>query len=81
MGDAGRFAIGIAVVVGAMIAFFFAFHPGGVVGADNPLDAFLWLFTQFNSAGQESNAATQAGQATSQGVGGSTPAAPTGTGA
>jgi hypothetical protein len=59
MGDGARLAIAILMLFLAMVAFFFAFHPGGVdfttVGATdaskgNPSDVLKWLFLQFDTA-------------------------------
>ena len=50
MSDAGRLAIAILIMMVAFIMYFFAFHPNGVEGADNPIDALVWLMGQFNQA-------------------------------
>jgi hypothetical protein len=62
MTDATRLAIAILVLFLAMVAFFFAFHPNGVVlakGSQNPGGALEWLANQFTNAASPSNAATQ----------------------
>lgn len=48
MGDGARLAIAILVLFLAMVCFFFAFHPGGVQGANNPADILKFMFTQFD---------------------------------
>lgn len=66
MGDATRFAFGILILIGAMIFFFFAFHPNGVdLTEQNPVGILKWLMDEFNSAGSsvtkpESTGTTQA---------------------
>jgi hypothetical protein len=57
MGDATRFAVGIAILLGAFIFLFFAFHPGGVEGVTNPVEALQWLINEFNNPGQSSSTA------------------------
>jgi hypothetical protein len=53
MGEATRFAFGLIVMLGAMIFFFFAFHPNGVALTEqNPVGILKWLMDEFNSAGQ-----------------------------
>lgn len=57
MSDGTRFALGIAILLGAMIGFFFAFHPGGVnlgVGNDNPVGILKWIMSEV--AGNSQNA-------------------------
>jgi hypothetical protein len=61
--DAGRFAAAIAVFFLAMIAFFFAFHPGGVEGVSNPTQILQWLFGAVNNvtgASTQLDASTEA---------------------
>lgn len=48
MGDAVRFAIAILVIWLAMLAFFFAFHPGGVQGVSDPVTMLQWLFKKWD---------------------------------
>lgn len=55
MGDSTRFAIAIAILIGAMIFFFFAFHPGGVEGVNNPVEMIKWLMDEFNNTASKTN--------------------------
>lgn len=50
MGDGTRLAIAILVMFLAMVAFFFAFHPGGVEGVSDPDTMLQWLMGQYNTA-------------------------------
>lgn len=63
---ATRFALGIMVLLGAMVLFFFAFHPGGVAfnGANvsNPGQILQWLIQQF-SGGTPQTLSAQSGSA------------------
>jgi hypothetical protein len=58
MGEGGRFALGILVMFIAMIFFFFAFHPGGVVGVSNPAQMLRWLLDEFNNLAGGTQAAS-----------------------
>jgi hypothetical protein len=49
MGDSGRLALAILMLLGAMFLFFFAFHPGGVETVTSPADMLKWLFGEFNA--------------------------------
>jgi hypothetical protein len=80
MGDAGRFALAIAILVFAFIAMFFAFHPGGVEGVTNPVEMLNWLINEFNSAGTSASATPASNAAASLGPQ-NAGAAPTETGA
>lgn len=49
--DGTRLAVAILMLFLAMIAFFFAFHPGGVQGPiNNPRDMLQWLMQEFETA-------------------------------
>jgi hypothetical protein len=62
MGDGVRLAIAIALLFSAGIAFFFAFHPGGVVAATNPDNALAWLMDEFQeTAGDTSSTGDTSG--------------------
>jgi hypothetical protein len=61
MGDGTRLAIAIAILFLAGIAFFFAFHPSGVVGANNPDDALSWLINEFQTTAGAQSDQTPAG--------------------
>jgi hypothetical protein len=50
MGDPTRLALAILMMFLAMVAFFFAFHPGGVQGISDPDTMLSWLFGEFNTA-------------------------------
>ena len=57
MGDGTRLAIAILMMFLAMVAFFFAFHPGGVENVKNPDTALQWLMGEFSkTAGGGNNA-------------------------
>jgi hypothetical protein len=58
--DGGRFALAILVIFGALVMFFFAFHPGGVEGVTNPGEMLQWLFGEFNNVTGNTNATDQA---------------------
>lgn len=47
MGDSTRLAIAILVLFLAMVAFFFAFHPGGVQGVSDPDTMLQWLMGEY----------------------------------
>lgn len=49
MDNAIRFAIAILVLFIAMVAFFFAFHPGGVQGVSDPDTMLQWLMGTFDA--------------------------------
>lgn len=57
MEGASHFAVGLLIFWFAAIAFFFAFHPGGVADIGNPVDAIKWMITQFQQT-QASSPAT-----------------------
>lgn len=63
MGDGARLAIAILILFLAMVAFFFAFHPGGVDNGDikNFPELLQWMFGEFDTA-SGSPSATPAGQ-------------------
>ena len=46
-GSASKFALGLVMIWGAMVAFYFAFHPNGVSGVTNPATALQWLIKEF----------------------------------
>lgn len=52
MGDGARLAIAILILFLAMVAFFFAFHPGGVAldgkEVKNPGDILKFMFAEFD---------------------------------
>ncbi len=58
MGGAVKMALGILSLWGAMVAFYFAFHPNGVSGVTNPGTALQWLITEFQSATGQSKPAS-----------------------
>lgn len=51
MGDGTRFAVGLVIIWAAMLFFYFAFHPNGVSGVKNPVDALKWLIEEFQKLG------------------------------
>ena len=53
MGDAARLAIAILVFFLAMVAFFFAFHPGGVEGVSDPATMLQWLMKQWDTTSSD----------------------------
>lgn len=69
MGDGTRLAIAILMLFLAMVAFFFAFHPGGVQGASDPDTMLQWLFGEFNTASQDGGASANAKSTTDQPTG------------
>jgi hypothetical protein len=54
MNGAAKFALGIVLLWLGMLAFFFAFHPNGVVlngkKVSNPVEALQWLIQEFQKA-------------------------------
>ena len=61
MENGTRLAIAILMMFLAMIAFFFAFHPGGVENVHNPDSALQWLMGEFDkTAGTGNSPATAA---------------------
>jgi hypothetical protein len=68
MGDGVRLAVAILILFIAMVAFFFAFHPGGVQGVSDPATMLQWLMKQWDtttaepgsSTGKEATGTTQA---------------------
>jgi hypothetical protein len=50
-----RLAIAILMMFLAMIAFFFAFHPGGVENVHNPDSALQWLMGEFDKTAGTGN--------------------------
>lgn len=55
MSDGTRFALGIAILLGAMIGFFFAFHPGGVqLTEQNPAGILKWVMQEVTNSGANS---------------------------
>jgi hypothetical protein len=54
MGDATRFAIGLVIMWAAFLFFYFAFHPNGVTGVNNPVEALKWLIGEFQKLGSGS---------------------------
>jgi hypothetical protein len=51
-----RLAIAIAVIFLAMVAFFFAFHPGGVQGISDPDTMLQWLMGEFENTANPGSA-------------------------
>jgi len=49
MGDGVRLAVAILILFIAMVAFFFAFHPGGVQGVSDPATMLQWLMKQWDT--------------------------------
>lgn len=59
MGDGTKLAIAILVMWLALVFFFFAFHPGGVVNVSNPGQMLQWLMNEFsNLTGDTQTAST-----------------------
>jgi hypothetical protein len=50
VGNGTRLAIAIVMMFGAMVAFFFAFHPGGVQGVSDPDTMLQWLMGEYTTA-------------------------------
>lgn len=50
MGEGGRLAWAIMLMLVALFLFFFAFHPGGVANINNPGDMLQFLMNEFGSA-------------------------------
>jgi hypothetical protein len=63
MGDGTRFAIGLVIMWLAFLFFYFAFHPNGVPGVNNPAGALKWLIGEFQKLGS-GNAPSSADQIT-----------------
>lgn len=58
MDGSTKLALGILTVFGAMVCFYFAFHPGKLADGTvkDPNDALQWLITQFqDTAGVKSS--------------------------
>jgi hypothetical protein len=72
MGDGTRLAIAILILFGAMVCFFFAFHPGGVQGVSDPDTMLQWLMGEFQNTANPSLTPDQiaAGATTTGGGGG-----------
>jgi hypothetical protein len=64
MGDGTRLAIAILILFLAMVAFFFAFHPGGVQGVSDPDTMLQWLFGEFDVASSPGGETNPAGTST-----------------
>jgi hypothetical protein len=60
MSDGTKLAIAILVMWLAMVAFFFAFHPGGVKDVSNPGQMLRWLADEFSNLAGGGTASTQA---------------------
>ena len=58
MNDGLKLAIAILILFIAMIAFFFAFHPGGVQGVSDPTTMLQWLMGQYTTATKGPGSAT-----------------------
>lgn len=60
MGDGAKFALALIIFLLAFIAFFFAFHPGGVQGVSDPDTMLEWLFGQYQvtATGQQGEGGT-----------------------
>lgn len=55
MDGSTKLALGILTIFGAMVCFYFAFHPNGVSGVKNPGDALQWMIKEFQSTSGASN--------------------------
>jgi hypothetical protein len=64
---AAKFAIGLLLLWGGALCFFFALHPGGQ-GFKNPTDAIKWMITQVQK--------TQGGTTSGTSTGGTSSSAP-----
>jgi hypothetical protein len=60
MGDGPRLAIAIMTMFLAMVAFFFAFHPGGVQGVSDPDTMLQWLMKGFTQTAADPGSAPSA---------------------
>jgi len=51
MDDSTKLALGILTVFGAMVCFYFAFHPGTLADGTikDPNDALQWLIKEFQT--------------------------------
>lgn len=51
MDDSTKLAVSILIMFGAMVCFYFAFHPGKLAEGTikDPNDALKWLITQFQT--------------------------------
>jgi hypothetical protein len=49
MGNTTRLAVAIIILMAAMVAFFFAFHPGGVQGVSDPDTMLQWLMQSWDN--------------------------------
>jgi excisionase family DNA binding protein len=49
-GNASSFAIGLLILWLAGVSLFFALHPQGVAGINNPVDALKWMISEFQNA-------------------------------
>lgn len=75
MNGAAKFALGIVLLWLGMLAFFFAFHPNGVVlngkKVSNPVEALKWLIQEFQkvsgTATPDATGTTQAPDTTTAG--------------
>jgi hypothetical protein len=64
MNGAAKFALGIVLLWLGMLAFYFAFHPNGVVlngeKVSNPVEALKWLIGEFQRVGGAASTAPDA---------------------
>lgn len=58
-----KLALGILAIFGAMVCFYFAFHPGKMAGGNvkNPNDALQWLIKEFQATAGVSDASNPGG--------------------
>lgn len=49
-GNATSFAVGLLILWLAAVSLFFALHPGGVAGINNPVDALKWMISEFQGS-------------------------------
>jgi hypothetical protein len=65
MNGAAKFALGIVFLWLGMLAFFFAFHPNGVIlngkKVANPVEGLQWLIQEFQKASGAGPASTATG--------------------
>jgi hypothetical protein len=65
-GNASSFAIGLLILWLAGVSLFFALHPQGVAGINNPVDALKWMISEFqNATGGTNGSASNTGSTSS----------------
>lgn len=57
-GSATGFAVGLLLLWLAAVCLFFALHPGGVSGINNPVDALKWMISEFQGTQGGTTAST-----------------------